>query len=161
METVKALNKFEFKDEYVIGYTTKGQQFLFSQEDYDLIAKHTWCINKQGYVVANIKGKVVKINRYILNFPEKCVDHINNIKTDNRRENLRVCTSKENAHNQRKPKNKVGFQGITLTKFGRYRARISVEGKEVRLGNFINLDDAIKARIEAENKYYGEFALKR
>lgn len=155
-----SLNKFEFKNNYVIGYTTKGERFLFSKEDYNLVSKHTWCISTQGYVVATIKRKIIKLHRYILNFPT-CVDHINGIKTDNRRCNLRSCSLEENAHNQRKPKNKVGFQGIDITSSGKYKARISVNAKEMRLGNFSNLDDAIKARLEAEKKYYGEFALRR
>ena len=155
-----SLNKFEFTKDYIIGYTTKGEQFLFSTDDYELVSRSTWCINKQGYVVANIKGKVVKINRLILGFPE-CVDHINGNKTDNRRENLRICTRRENAHNQRKPLNKVGYQGISLTANGKFRARISVEGKEVNLGCYYTLSEAIEARLSAERKYYGDFAIKR
>jgi hypothetical protein len=160
MRVRKSLNKFEFEKDYVVGYTTKGEKFTFSIEDYGEVAKHTWCISKQGYVVANINKKVVKINRHLLNYP-LCVDHINGDKTDNRRENLRICTFEQNSHNQRKPKNKVGFQGIDITANGKYRARISVKGKEVRLGNFSVLNDAINARLEAEEKYYGEYAIRR
>jgi hypothetical protein len=160
MRIRKSLNIFEFKNDCVIGYTTKGEKFTFSLEDYDEVSKRTWCISKQGYVVANINKKVVKMNRLLLNYPI-CVDHINGDKTDNRRENLRICTFEQNSHNQRKPKNIVGFQGIDMTANGKYRARISVKGKEVRLGNYSKLDDAINARLEAEKKYYGEYAIRR
>ena len=87
------------------------------------------------------------------------VDHINGNKLDNRRSNLRICTCKENLRNVSASKNnKTGHLGISLTKFGRYRARIMVDGKEIRLGNYVNLEDAIKARKKAEIKYFGEYS---
>ena len=54
----------------------------------------------------NGKGKQVSIHRliadaFIPNPDNKpCIDHINTIKTDNRIENLRWCTHKENSNNE-------------------------------------------------------------
>ena len=41
------------------------------------------------------------------------------------------------------------------------RSRIVVDEKEIYLGIFQNKEDAIKTRLEAEEKYYGEFAPQR
>ena len=39
-----------------------------------------------------------------------------------------------------------------------WRARITVENKEIHLGNFDNFQDAIEARQSAELKYFGEYS---
>ena len=39
-----------------------------------------------------------------------------------------------------------------------WRVYISIDKKSINLGSFANKDDAIKARLKAEAKYYGEFA---
>ena len=60
---------------------------------------HTVCLNKNG------DRKVVRVHRlvaeaFIPNYENKpYIDHINTIKTDNRVENLRWVTQKENFHN--------------------------------------------------------------
>ena len=43
----------------------------------------------------------------------------------------------------------------------KWRSRIVVDEKEIYLGTFQNKEDAIKARLKAEAKYYGEFAPQR
>ena len=40
-------------------------------------------------------------------------------------------------------------------------ARIVLDKKDIYLGRYSNKEDAIKARLEAEIKYYGEFAPQR
>ena len=39
-----------------------------------------------------------------------------------------------------------------------WQAKIGVNGEKIFLGTFQNIEDAIKARLKAEKKYYGEFA---
>jgi hypothetical protein len=41
---------------------------------------------------------------------------------------------------------------------GRYNVRIFVDGKEIHVGNFQTVEQAIESRRQAELKYYGEFA---
>ena len=67
------------------------------------------CRNKNGYEEVNLykngKGKTFKVHRliaeaFIPNHENKpCIDHINTIRDDNRVENLRWCTYKENSNN--------------------------------------------------------------
>lgn len=63
---------------------------------------------KTGYVSTRIGGKSVRLHRYIMDSPEnKIVDHINHDKTDNRRENLRICSVRENNLNKKTKRCKI------------------------------------------------------
>ena len=56
-------------------------------------------------------------------------------------------------------KNKTGAKGVS--KNGkRWVASIQINKKRIYLGIFKNFDDAVKARKEAEEKYFGEYAYK-
>ena len=101
------------------------------------------------------------MHRFILDLTDSniIVDHKNRNPLDNRRKNLRQCSPKENSRNLTASKrNTSGYLGVGITKHGKYRARIMVNRKEIRLGNYDRLEDAIKARQEAEKKYFKEFA---
>lgn len=81
---------------------------------------------------------------------------------DNRKVNLRLCSPKENSRNLSLAKNnKTGVTGVRKTKYGKWNARITVDRKEIYLGNYDTLEEAAKARKEAEKKYFGEFAPNR
>lgn len=153
-------NKYILCFSYGIGYTKKGQQFLFDLEDFDIIKGYTWTINK-GYVVTNFKQHTISMHRLIMN-PDKnlTIDHINHNKTDNRKANLRICTQSNNLKNQSKRRdNKSDIIGVSWnTKDKRWRAKITKNKQYYFLGNFINKEDAIKARLKAEKEMFGEFA---
>lgn len=140
--------------------THKGEVIYADAEDYEILKDHSWCVSKTGYAVARINHKTVKMHRYILEqtVPDKVIDHKNHNKLDNRKSYLRVCTIEENNKNHPGVKDRSLPVGISITKYGRYRARISVNRNEIRLGNYTNLEDAIAARREGEIRYCGEFA---
>lgn len=81
---------------------------LVSPEDFEHLKKYYW--NKScGYVKGNVDKQNWLIHRYIIikildNDIDSSVhvDHINNNPLDNRRENLRIATSKENNRNKKK-----------------------------------------------------------
>jgi len=51
--------------------------------------------------------------------------------------------------------NKSGVKGVSYHKAtGKWDANIGVKGKQIFLGRFKNLEDAIKARKEGEEKYH-------
>ena len=158
----KSTNKFEIEGDILKITTASGVLILADAADYDLLSKYSWCISNTGYAVANINYKVIRMHRYILGLsePTKIIDHINGNTLDNRKVNLRYCTNTENSRNCRLSKNNTsGVSGVNLIKSsGRYRARIMVNRKEIRLGHFKTFEEAAKARREAEKKYFGEFA---
>jgi hypothetical protein len=156
----KSTNQFILQGETVHIITANGNIIYADAIDYELISKYSWCISKTGYAVANINGKVIKMHRFILNAEKsQIIDHINGNQLDNRRSNLRICTSKGNARNCSVSKNnQTGAVGVSRKKNGKYRARIMVDRKEICLGTYDNIEDAINVRKNAEILYFGEFA---
>lgn len=77
---------------------------------------------KNYYVYFCYKGKKHRLHRYLLNAPEGLVvDHINGNTRDNRIENLRLCTQRENLQNRLDSlsfpptkANKLGVRGLHL-----------------------------------------------
>lgn len=69
--------------------------------------------------------------------------------------NLRVVSKEDNNLNRKKYSNNVtGNKGITFRR-NRWRAVITVKKKRIELGTFLTKEEAIKARVEAEEKYFG------
>lgn len=66
-----------------------------------------------------------------------CIEFLNNRKT--RRDNTSGC------------------RGVYLLRSGRYRADIGFQGKKYQLGTFDRFDEAVAARMEAEDLVYGGF----
>lgn len=83
------------------------------------------------------------------------VDHIDGNGLNNKWENLRNVSHSVNGRNQKLfTTNTSGTAGVSFLKnSGRWRARIMVDDKAISLGNFIDKDQAIEARKQAELKY--------
>ena len=90
--------------------------------------------------------------------PDGEVDHINRVSLDNRMQNLRACTSRQNSANRGlRSNNTSGCTGVYRSN-NKWHARIRVGDKRLNLGAFANKEDAVTARTLAEFKYLGEFA---
>ena len=92
------------------------------------------------------------------------VDHIvhpdrNEHKIDNRKSNLRFVNDSLNSQNRTlRSDNTSGVTGVHYdTQNGTWVADICVMKNRFVLGRFHNKEDAIKARKEAEVKYFGEY----
>lgn len=118
------------------------------------------------YAISRIGNKPTRVHRWLLDAkPGEFVDHINGNGLDNRRSNIRKCSVSENNCNLNSSRrSETGIKGITLAqhvskKTGKrnYVSVIRKDGVLYRLGTFKTLGDAIVARLEAENKYHGEF----
>lgn len=83
------------------------------------------------------------------------VDHDDGDGLNNSWSNLNRSNSIDNHRNIRKAKNNTtGVTGVFLDKRrGTYFARINHNNKMISLGCFVNFDDAVKARKDAELQY--------
>jgi hypothetical protein len=88
------------------------------------------------------------------------VDHEDHDTLNNRRDNLRVCTYSQNAMNRRlMVTNTTGTPGIYWRQAAnKWMVKITVDYKTVYLGQFGTLDEAKRARRDAEARMFGQFA---
>lgn len=156
---LKRQNKFDLSNEYGIGYTSKGEEFYFDIDDYDKIKNCCWYIGEDGYVATsrNNHHKYIKMHKLIMNdeYNNYHFDHINGIRHDNRKCNLRQVTWSQNNMNKKPTRNTSGVVGVRYEK-DRNKWSAFIMGK--RLGSFITKEEAIKARKEAEDKCFGEYS---
>lgn len=151
---LKKYNTYDLFGDYGIGYTSKGEEFYFDLEDYDLIKEYCWCIDKNGYCRArdSKSKKVIYMHRLILDNYQH-IDHINHLKHDNRKQNIRSVNPTQNAMN------KANVTGVYYDNTKqKWKAKIQLYHKVINLGSFDSFEDALFARKEAEEKYYGEFS---
>lgn len=157
-------NKYEFTDEYVIGYTSNtNKPFIFDINDFEKVSKYHWYEETNGYIRSSGKRKEDKIflHRLIMDFPDGVgIDHINHNTFDNRKSNLRIATTSQNAMNRiRGSNNTSGATGVVwLKNEKKWKAEIKVNDKTIYLGAYEKFDDAVKTRKDAENKYFGKFS---
>jgi len=139
---------------------------LFRYDDGKLFRKSDnkkvgWLVS-QGYINTNIHGNVYGVHRLIFlmfnGYLPKEIDHINGIKSDNRIENLRASSVKENQFNAKIRKDSsTGIKNVT--KSGKkFNVALKIDGKRTHIGNFQDLELAELVAIEARNKYHGVFA---
>lgn len=161
-EVSSKTNEYDLSGECGIGYICNGDTFYFDLEDYDLIKDYCWCISK-GYVISRGKStsKTIRLHRLVMKASEDDdIDHINRNKLDNRKTNLRVCSHGDNSKNRGARKNNIsGFTGVHWNKkSSKWQAYIRVNGKQIHLGYFTDINDAIRTRVKAELELFGEFS---
>jgi hypothetical protein len=122
---------------------------------YDLI-QYKWHFTN-NYIYTN---NHLALHRHVMNYTGKdFVDHINGNTLDNRKENLRILTPKQNAMNRTSGKNTSSkYIGVHLNrKTNRWVSRINTNGRNIHLGTFDTEIEAAKARDEYTIKLFGEF----
>lgn len=97
---------------------------------------------------------------YFGEWPRTTIDHINGVPSDNRIENLRLCTTSQNvAHQHKKRPSRSGHRGVYACR-NKWSAKIVVSYKPIFLGTFATKEEAAAAYRSAAKKYFGEFAPK-
>ena len=119
--------------------------------------------HNMGYVRVYMLGKNYLQHRLVWlwmngSFPENDIDHINHIKTDNRIENLRDATRKENLRNCKKSNSRSGIRGVIyqeVIKNGKvYRYwRVEIGGVGNRFGKSFPFNQKNKAVACAKSKF--------
>lgn len=107
-------NSYEFKEDYIVLRLIKDNieiKTFLSYEDYPLVKLFHWRPTRGSSIRFYLRGSNKRsgtiLSKMLLNPPDGFyVDHINRDPHDNRRENLRIVTAKENNANRCKYKRK-------------------------------------------------------
>lgn len=147
---------------------TKGKFALVDNEDYGALSKHRWSFNACGYAFREIgtrpNRKVILMHRVILNAPKnRFVDHANQNRIDNRKNNIRLCRPNQNTQNQKlRSDSQSGIKGVRKrNRKGSpvsYQVRIGINSARIHVGEFKCPKLAAAAYDEAAKRIHGKFA---
>lgn len=147
---------------YMICYTNKYKiPFFIDDDDYYIVRDRMWYCDSHGYVATNINKKGVKLHRIINKTPKGMfTDHIDGNTRNNRKNNLRTCTSSQNQRNRKPQKGTSKYKGVDWHKRDkRWRVRIQFNGKGIYVGNFKVEIEAVLAYNAKALELFGEYAL--
>ena len=144
---------FEYKDGKLFNKTNSKQRKKGSEVGY---------INAYGYVVCKINSCSYYVHRlmwqmFFGSLNGKDIDHINGNKSDNRMENLRLVTKKENNRNLRKAKinSKTSLiRACFHKKSGKFIAQIQNNGKYEYIGLFETAKEAHEAYLNRKREIH-------
>jgi hypothetical protein len=147
---------------------TQGKVAIVDDEDYEWLSQWRWHYIKSrrdtGYASRSVRVgnslKAIFMHRLIMETPDNMItDHINHDTLDNRRSNLRICTTLQNQWNRKLPiTNTTGKMGIYWEEDRqKWRAVITKNYKAYRLGRFDSMEDAADAYDAKARELRGEF----
>ena len=126
-------------------------------EDYEELNKYKWFAHKHRNTFyaerasskkdnPDFKQHIVKMHRLITSCPNNMqIDHVNGNGLDNRKENLRIVTNRENGQNRHEITSSK-YNGVRWHKASsKWEAQIKFNGKNRYLGVFDNELDAATA----------------
>ncbi len=162
--------KYDERGPYCEILLTQGQVAKVSPEDYVRVSQHKWYArwgpnSNSFYAMRTLWNKgdvwVWPMARFIKGLGRGAsgeVDHINHDTLDNRRNNLRVATRKQNSWNcKRYSRNTLGYRGVV--KWGnKYAASTRVGGKRVYGSGRLTPVEAFADYVALVKKHHGEFA---
>jgi hypothetical protein len=134
---------------------------IIDKEDLSKIFKYSWHMSSSDghfYAVTSRTCGQLRMHRIIMDCPDGyVVDHINNDGLDNRKSNLRICLSQQNACNRKLNSNSsTGFKGVHKSG-NRFNSTIRAKGIDYRLGTFDTAEEAYIAYVEKAKELHGEF----
>ena len=131
----------------------KDNKRVLVDDDYNYtntirLLKNGYCAFKSG----DLRDQY--LHRVIMNCPEgMVVDHKNHNPLDNRKENLRICSYRENGLNRGRPRNNItGYKGVRIY---RDRFKAIVDGRSY--GIFDTPQQAYVRYCEIARELHGEY----
>lgn len=148
----------------MILYTRKHHlPFQIDRSDLEIVSRYTWRISSCDYPVTNIptfisynSQRTVFLHLLLLgNAPSGLEwDHRNRDRRDNRRRNLRLVTHGVNMRNRAIQCNSTtGVVGV-VHRNNKWEVSIGFDGIRKYVGTFNTLEEATKARKDAEVRYW-------
>ena len=139
---------------------------LIDLDDIEKCISHKWHLKRTEWNTDYVKdSNNVLLHRFVLNLTDDnfVIDHINHNGLDNRKCNLRICNTQQNAMNKITPKNNTsGHIGVSFDKTrNKWMAYIKLNGRMKNLGRYNSYEEAVAARENAEELYFKEYRLQR
>jgi hypothetical protein len=137
---------------------TRGFVAQVDDDDFERLMEWKWYAqighNKRHY--ANHKprgGPALVMHRLVIGAKSgEFVDHIDGDGLNNQRNNLRLCTNRQNQRN-------ALHDGVCLEKSRRqWVTHIRIDAGRIKLGRFENRDDAVATYRAASLRHHGEFS---
>lgn len=171
MDSVKNNRILEIENDIVKMYAEDDEDFfIVDLDDYDFIKKWYWRKDEKGYWITNAKKNDIAIyNKQILRLHQLIAerkygsydtkklfpDHLSRNKSDNRKCNLILKTNADNMKNRSLSKaNTSGKTGVSYSKDKNlWIAYITINYNTIFLGSYSEYNDAINARLAAEEHY--------
>ena len=158
------------------GYTfrriklTRGKYAIVNVEDFEWLNQYKWHCSYHGYAKRAVYKRTGKGRRQVEIYMHKLlcpvpdgmiVDHINRNSLDNRRENLRAATQKQNVWNRKfiRKRGKTRYNGIRWDKNKeKWQVRLTINGRRKSFGYYADEIEAAKVYDRVAKKYRGEYA---
>ena len=129
--------------------TISGVEFLFDECDQGLVESHRWWVST-GYALTKIarpdgSKRTVGMHRLILDDPDSdAIDHINRLRNDNRRCNIRPCSRSENNRNVPARKRKSSkYRGVSWNiRQEKWQVVLRIDGKFKWCGSYETEEEA-------------------
>jgi len=143
-------------------YSYKNGALFFRGSE--VIHKPTPITKAHRYARLVVDGKAYALHRLIFlycnGFLPKVIDHIDNDRSNNKIENLREVTQRQNCLNRTIHKNnKSGIKNVHFSHImKKWCVGMCVDGKRKIIGYFEDLELAELVAAEARNKLFGSFA---
>lgn len=136
-------------------YGNRTGTAIVDLEDLDKCLQYKWYTKKRrhtSYAYTNSKeNKKRYLHRLVTGYEGNLdIDHINGNGLDNRKKNLRICSRSMNLLNQHK-----STVGIYKLPSGRYRARIQHNHKQINIGTYDTIEEALEARKAKKLELFG------
>lgn len=152
-------------------HLSQGQFTVVDDRDFSLVNQFQWYTRKRsdgkGFYVVFMgtkpdgkPGQIFMHNLIMKPEPGFRIDHRDGNGLNNTRLNLREATQQQNCFNRIKHKAlSSSFKGVSFdTKSGKWRTRITYNGKTISLGHYQSEEKASRVYRAAASIHFGSFA---
>ena len=135
---------------------------MVSARDYKKVSQFRWYMWEkqwQQYAITKIRARTIYMHRMILGAEvREIVDHIDGNGLNNTRQNIRICSIRQNLWNTNRSTAKSGHRGVHWIKnTKKLRVQQVRNGKKFYAGDFISLNKAIEESKKLRRRLDGPF----